>query len=125
MKRKIACLLLGALLLLGGCEFRMPEQNIKQPTETAGDGLTVHFIDVGQADSALLQCGGQTMLIDGGNVADSSLVVSYLESQGVEYLDYVVCTHAHEDHVGGLSGPLNTCTVGTVFSPVTDRKSVV
>ena len=123
MKRKIACLLLGALLLLSGCEFRMPEQEVKQPAETTGDGLTVHFIDVGQADSALLQCGGQTMLVDGGNVADSSLVASYLESQGVEYLDYIVCTHAHEDHVGGLSGPLNTCTVGTVFSPVTEYDS--
>lgn len=58
------------------------------------------------------------MLIDGGNAADSSLVVSYLANQGVEYVDYVVCTHAHEDHVGGLSGPLSQYTVGAVFSPV-------
>ena len=86
--------------------------------------LTVHYIDVGQADCTLLECGGQTMLIDGGNVDDSSLVVSYLKNQGIEHLDYMVCTHAHEDHVGGLSGPLNTCTVGTVFAPVTEYESV-
>ena len=91
----------------------------------SGDGLTVHFIDVGQADCALLECAGQTMLIDGGNAEDSSLVVSYLKGQSVEYLDYVVCTHAHEDHVGGLSGPLNTCTVGQVFAPVTQYDSKV
>ena len=62
--------------------------------------LTVHFIDVGQADSALVLCGGQSMLIDGGNVADSSLIVSYLQDQSVTSLDYIVCSHAHEDHVG-------------------------
>ena len=120
MKKRVVCMLLGLILLLGGCEFSVPERDVP---EVSGDGLTVHFIDVGQADSALLQCDGQTMLIDGGNVEESSLVVSYLENQGVEYLDYVVCTHAHEDHVGGLSGPLNTCTVGTVFSPVTEYSS--
>ena len=86
--------------------------------------LTVHYIDVGQADCTLLECGGQTMLIDGGNVDDSSLVVAYLKEQGIEHLDYMVCTHAHEDHVGGLSGPLNTCTVGQVFAPVTEYESV-
>lgn len=120
MKKRVICMLLGLILLLGGCEFSAPERDTP---EVLGDGLTVHFIDVGQADSALLRCDGQTMLIDGGNVEDSSLLVSYLENQGVEYLDYVVCTHAHEDHVGGLSGPLNTCTVGTVFSSVTEYNS--
>lgn len=120
MKRNgvfLAALLLA--LLLSGC---VPETGAPaQPV--SGDGLTVHFIDVGQADCALLQCDGQNMLIDGGNAADSSLVVSYLQNQGVEYLDYVVCTHAHEDHVGGLSGPLNTCTAGQVFAPVTQYDS--
>ena len=138
MKKNIFCLLLGLLLILGGCApaaMKEPAQSPSAPAQSPSapaqsssapadeEGLTVHFIDVGQADSALLQCGGQAMLIDGGNVADSSLVVSYLEGQGVEYLDYVVCTHAHEDHVGGLSGPLNTCTVGEVFAPVTEYDS--
>ena len=45
------------------------------------------------------------MLIDGGNVADSNLIVSYLQDQSVTSLDYIVCSHAHEDHVGGLSAP--------------------
>lgn len=84
----------------------------------------VHFIDVGQADSALIKCNDETMLIDGGNVADSSLVVSYLMKAGVKELDYVVCTHAHEDHVGGLNGPLNKFTVTkAIYAPHTGSDS--
>ena len=56
-------------------------------------------------------------------MADSSLVVSYLKHVGVDDLDYVVCTHAHEDHVGGLSGPLNAFEAKTVYAPVTEYES--
>jgi competence protein ComEC len=84
---------------------------------TAGENLTVHYIDVGQADSILLECAGQFMLIDGGNVADSSLVVSYLQKQGVKELELVVCTHAHEDHVGGLAGVLAVYPTAAVWAP--------
>lgn len=125
MRKKTGAFLSVLLLLLAltGC---IPEKDTSVSVQpVSGDGLTVHFIDVGQADCSLLECGGQTMLIDGGNAEDSSLVVSYLSNQGIDYLDYVVCTHAHEDHVGGLSGPLNTCTAGQVFAPVTQYDSKV
>ena len=61
-----------------------------------------HFIDVGQADSILVICDGHAMLIDGGNAADATLVRNYLKEQNVTKLDYVVGTHPHEDHIGGL-----------------------
>lgn len=83
----------------------------------------VHFIDVGQADLALILCDDQAMLIDGGNVADSSLIYSYLRDHKVEHLDYMICTHAHEDHVGGLSGALSYATVGTAYCPVISYNS--
>lgn len=105
-----------------------PNGNQTAPITTnapVGDGSTisVHFIDVGQADSALVICGGKTLLIDGGNVADSNLIYAYLEKLNITHLDYVVCTHAHEDHVGGLSGALTHSTAGTVMAPVTDYNS--
>lgn len=95
-----------------------------EPTVAPVDStFEIHFIDVGQADAALVLCDGQAMLIDGGNSADSSLIYSYLKKHGVSHLDYIVATHAHEDHVGGLSGALNYATVGTAFCSVTSYDS--
>ncbi len=114
MKRILAILL--CLGLLTGCELS------PQPVVDS-DGLTVHFIDVGQADSILLECDGQTMLIDGGNVEDSELVVAYLKNHGVTSLDYVVNTHAHEDHVGGLPGVLAVYEAEHLWCPVAEYDS--
>ena len=90
----LAVLLLAAAL--SGCQ-----------STAAGDsaGLSIHFIDPGQTSSALLLCGGQAMLIDGGSAERGSQVAGYLSQQGITYLDYVVCTSADETHMGGLSGP--------------------
>ena len=93
------------------------------PTEPPVSELTVHFVDVGQADAAILQCEDDTMIIDGGNVADSSLIVAYLKKLNIEHIDYMICTHAHEDHVGGLSAPLSVMPVAAVYAPTTESDS--
>lgn len=82
-------------------------------------GLNVHFINVGQADSALITCEGQNMLIDGGNADDSQLLISYLNDYNVKNLDYIIATHAHEDHIGGLPAPLQNLDISRVFAPET------
>ncbi len=99
----------------------LPADEITAPS--GGASFAVHFIDVGQADAALIICDGKTMLIDGGNADDSNLIYSYLKKQNISHLDYVICTHAHEDHVGGLSGALTAATAGKVYAPVTDYDS--
>ena len=91
--------------------------------DTVDAPLEVHFIDVGQALSVLVECDGQFMLYDGGNVDDGSLVVSYLQNQGVEQLEYVFCSHAHEDHVGGLAAALAYFPAYHVYSPVTEAST--
>ncbi len=125
--KKLLSLLLALLLLTGCAPTAEPPATTTAPattatapttpTESPAEKLTVHFIDVGQADCALLECGGSYMLIDGGNRDDSSLVVSYLEQQGVTKLEAIVCTHPHEDHVGGLPGVLAVYETGAVYAP--------
>ena len=94
---------------------------IPQDDRPAPEGqLEVHFIDVGQADATLLTCNGKTMLIDGGNSDDSNLIYTYLKKHAISHVDYIICTHAHEDHVGGLSGALEYATAGIAYAPVTE-----
>lgn len=100
-----------------------PAQTAAPVTLPADSSLEVHYIDVGQADSALILCDGHAMLIDGGNVADSDLVYAYLKKLGVNQLDFVVATHAHEDHVGGLAGALNYAKADVALCPVTNHDS--
>ena len=100
-----------------------PEPEPEPEKPSTQKGFQVHFIDVGQADAALVLCDGKAMLIDGGNVGDSSLLYTYLKKHNVNHLDYVVGTHAHEDHIGGIAGALNYATVDTVYCPVTSYNS--
>ena len=98
-------------------------QNMVMESSPGKDSsFEVHFIDVKEADSALVICDGKTMLIDGGNPSDSSLIYTYLKDHSITHLDYIVCTHPHADHVGGLPGALNYATAGVAFAPVTSSE---
>ena len=75
---------------------------LQLPAHAAGS-MEVNIIDVGQADSIYVKLpNGENMVVDGGNNDDGSLVVNYLQSNGVSRVEYVVGTHPHEDHIGGL-----------------------
>lgn len=79
---------------------------------TQNNNLTVHFIDVGKGDSILVEYAGKTMLVDAGRTDKGPTVSAFLREQGVSTLDYVVATHPHEDHIGGLLTILNEYPVG-------------
>ena len=94
-------------------------QSAKSSSGEQKELLTVTFLDVGQGDAAVLQCGGQTMMIDGGKAKASSYIYSWLEKNQISYLDVMVATHTDADHIGGLPGALNYAKVGTAYCPVT------
>lgn len=78
--------------------------------------LRVHFINVGQGDSILIQTPeGNTMLIDGGPKDSAASLVSYIKKQGITKIDILVATHPHEDHIGGLVSVLNSFEVGNII----------
>ncbi|MGI6498302.1 MAG: ComEC/Rec2 family competence protein [Oscillospiraceae bacterium] len=112
----LALLLLACLVSLSGC---------RAGTASGESGLRVHFIDVGQADAILIQSNGENMLIDAGNRADGDLMVAYLKRQGVDALKYVIATHPHEDHIGGMAAVLEAVPADTILLSESDHPTNV
>ena len=79
--------------------------------------LVVHMIDVGQADCFLLIQDGMTALVDCGTRSTGKDAVAYLQEQGITKLDYVIGTHPHDDHMGGMYDVITNFEVGTVIIP--------
>ena len=79
--------------------------------------MTVHFLDVGQGDCILVQTPDAHMLIDAGDNAHAQSVLDYLQAHGVNELTYVVATHPHTDHIGGMDEVLNTLPVQRILMP--------
>ena len=84
----------------------------------AGEGkLAVHFIDVDQGDSILAESDGRYLLIDAGENDQGDKVVVYLQQLGIDTLDYVIGTHPHSDHIGGLDDVIHNFTIGEMILP--------
>ena len=86
-----------------------------KPSET--EKLSIYYLDVGQGDCELIVDEDTVMLIDAGNNEDGPLLVNYLQGLGITKIDYVVATHPHEDHIGGLDDIINSFEIGNVYMP--------
>ena len=89
-------------------------QNIELVGE---ERIQIHFFDVGQADSILLISNNKTMLIDAGTNDAGETVVKNIKNLGIEKIDYLVGTHPHEDHIGGLDDVIKNFEIGTIYMP--------
>lgn len=123
-KKKIPKILIWiAVILL--ILFAVNEFLRKDETSSSVRGsLSVHFIDVGQGDSVLISSGGCNMLIDCGESEKSDQVIRYLREHDVGRLDYVVATHPHSDHMGGMYKIISEFDVGEVIIPHLDDSDI-
>ena len=88
------------------------------PAVSSDTSFEVRFLDIGQGDSALVRCGGETMLIDGGKVKNNQKLIARLKELGITHLDAVICSHPDEDHCGGLAAVLSTTTTDSFYCSV-------
>jgi beta-lactamase superfamily II metal-dependent hydrolase len=80
--------------------------------------LRVHFIDVGQADAILIQTpAGLNILIDAGEKRTATDLMDYLKEQGVKRLDYLIATHPHADHIGGMAEVIKSFDIANIYMP--------
>lgn len=79
--------------------------------------LEIHFIDVGQGDCSLIMWEGASILIDCGEREQADTVLKYLKKQGVKKLDYIIATHPHSDHIGGMGDIISSVEVEKVIAP--------
>ncbi|MFY9176049.1 MAG: ComEC/Rec2 family competence protein [Caldicoprobacterales bacterium] len=118
----ILVLLVITLSLLSACDFLLDDLYIEgdqqEQLSVSGQDLIVHFIDVGQGDSILVQLPNQqNMLIDAGDNDKGQVVVDYIEKQGVSRIDYLIATHPHADHIGGMDHVIDHFEIGDIYMP--------
>ena len=113
-RRKLQIFLLSLLLILLTAAG-VPSAAYTAEAASADTTMAVHFLDVGQGLSVLVQSQGQNLLYDGGDRGHSSFVVSYLQKQNVSTIDYMISSHYDEDHVAGLVGCLDSFSVKNVI----------
>lgn len=123
-KKYVMCLLLLVMVFLYGCgalteEGTSAKSNQEAQAEkqkTVGD-LRVHYINVGESDSVLIESNGHFMLIDAGDIGDREAVTQYLKQQKVKKLNYVIATHPHADHIGGMEDVVEEYKIDKFLMP--------
>ena len=123
--------IIALILLLTGCMTAGSKEKEQPDTTTVNkytvsdkasegqltDKLTVHFLDVGQGDCALITCGEYAMLIDAGDNSMGTTVELYLRKQNIKKLDYVIGTHPDADHIGGMDVIIYKFDCDTIILP--------
>ena len=135
-KRKIKIVLFVLLVvviaafsvLAGICPPREWKYRIKTPEvpKRADGELRIHFVSVGQGDATIVELpDGKIMLVDGGSSSDESekSLLRYLNALKVDFIDYLVVTHADADHCGGLVKVLEQKEIGRAYLPLVGDKT--
>lgn len=117
--KKLFTLLTAMLCALSmtACISTAPDSEITSVPENAGR-LVSHYLDVGQGDSIFIELPDKkTMLIDAGESKCSGSIITYIKNLGYKKIDYLVATHPHADHIGGMKAVVNAFDIGKIYMP--------
>lgn len=119
MRRRILSIILLVTLIFSLCACT---SSGTAPTKSST--FSILFIDVGQGDSALVECDGRYMLIDAGEKSAEDKVYEVLVQKGIQHLDILAISHLHSDHIGGMAKALTYATKidQTLSNEETDRR---
>ncbi|TFH01666.1 MAG: DNA internalization-related competence protein ComEC/Rec2 [Calditrichales bacterium] len=112
--RKLWRVFIFSMPLLSGMLF------VSGDDHSLADRLNIDFLDVGQGDAAFVQFpNGRTMLVDGGDASftwdqGTRTIIPYLQSAGILHLNYLVGSHAHNDHIGGFLSLIEKIKIDTL-----------
>lgn len=107
------------IILLFQCSINTKENNIQINKNT----LQVHFINVGQGDSILIQVNNKNLLIDSGPNKSEDKLKKYLKKLNISKFDYIIATHPHEDHIGNMSYIINNFDVLNFYAPKVENST--
>lgn len=120
IKTKLTYIAVSTLTVFGlifGWNILKNNEKNNSGNEVKQNAAVVHFVDVGQGDCELINCKDKTVLIDSGEKDKGNKVVKYLKDNQVKRLDYVIATHPHTDHIGGLIEVFNNFEVLNLIMP--------
>ncbi|WP_434282528.1 ComEC/Rec2 family competence protein [Clostridium botulinum] len=112
----ITCLLICLSIVFTACS-QQSSNAVNTSKSNKSNELKVHYIDVGQGDSILVQTKDKNILIDAGTRKSSDNLISYLKKQHIKKLDYVIATHPHEDHIGGMPKVIEEFEISNFYAP--------
>lgn len=121
IKTLILLLIVSISIYLTGCTTSDNGNNQSNNNDSLSSSISsdknvkIHFIDTGNSDAILIQDGKTFTLIDGGDNDDEGLMVDYLNNQGVKDIKYLIATHSHADHLGGLDSVVKNFNIENVF----------
>lgn len=120
-KRKFEKLIVSLLLVAVLAAFGYyGSETVKEKTfnlQKSGT-IVVNFLDVGQGDSEFIQLpNGKCMLIDAGTADSGRVIANHISKLGYTKIDYLVATHPHADHIGGMKEVVESFDIGEVYMP--------
>lgn len=103
-------------------ETRKPERQDNSSQAVTGsifdDELKVNFLDVGQGDCSVIELpNGEIMMIDAGENGKEKLIFNFLDSISAKKIDYLIATHPHSDHIGGMEEVISAYDIGNIYMP--------